>query len=90
VRTGELSTLVDDLRARTIVVRNRDLDDLVAYYRAQLRAYAVALHQSDPNRTVHLVLYFTDAPEARTERFDPADLDNLGERIDAEIAQLEE
>jgi ATP-dependent helicase/nuclease subunit A len=75
---------------KTNDLRTRDLDGLVAYYRAQLRAYAVALHQSDPNRTVHLVLYFTDAPEARTERFDPADLDNLGERIDAEIAQLEE
>lgn len=73
---------------KTNDLRNRGLGDLIAYYRAQLRSYAVALHQSDPDRTIHLVLYFTDGPEARTERFEPSELDDLSEGIDAEVTRL--
>jgi ATP-dependent helicase/nuclease subunit A len=72
---------------KTNSLQNRDLEDLVEYYRAQLRAYAVALHQSDPERAVCLVLYFTDGSEARVERFEPSGLDDLCTRIEAELSE---
>jgi ATP-dependent helicase/nuclease subunit A len=72
---------------KTNNLRNRDVDDLVEYYQAQLRAYAVALHQSDPERAVCLVLYFTDGPEARVERFEPSELDDLCTQIEAKITE---
>jgi len=59
---------------KTNSLRGRDLDDLVEYYRPQLRAYAVALHQSDPDRAVRSVLYFTDGDRARVEEFSSTEL----------------
>jgi ATP-dependent helicase/nuclease subunit A len=47
---------------------DRSVNALAEHYWPQLRAYAVALHQSDPSRDVHLTLYFTDADESRQVR----------------------
>ncbi|MFW5949822.1 MAG: UvrD-helicase domain-containing protein [archaeon] len=70
---------------KTNSLAGRDLEDLVDYYRPQLRAYAVALYQSDPGRAVRSVLYFTDGDQARVEEFSPEELGVLESDVVGEL-----
>lgn len=62
---------------KTNAVDTTGIDALADYYWPQLEAYATALNQSDPNREVHLVLYFTNCDEFRTRTLSLTDLDSL-------------
>lgn len=54
-------------------------------YSWQLRAYAVGLHQSDPDRDVQATLLFTDADETWVVEWTAAELDIETERLDSAI-----
>ncbi|MGM0718203.1 MAG: UvrD-helicase domain-containing protein, partial [Halobacteriota archaeon] len=66
---------------KTNAIETMGVDALADYYWPQLKAYAAALHQSDPNREVHLVLYFTNCDESRVRSFALTDLDSLGASV---------
>ena len=54
-------------------------------YNWQLRAYAVGLHQSDPDRDVRATLLFTDADETWATEWAADELDFEAERLDSAI-----
>lgn len=56
-------------------------------YQWQLRAYAVALHQTDPDRAVTASLVFTDVDADVEYSWAPADLEALETTLDSEIRQ---
>jgi hypothetical protein len=67
-----------------------DIDAKERHYRWQMLAYAVALHQTDPSRSVRATLLFTDLAEPRTLSWSPAELadhaSSLPERIVKHLA----
>jgi ATP-dependent helicase/nuclease subunit A len=64
----------------------RSVDDLAEHYWPQLQAYAVALHQSIPNKTVHLALYFTEAGEKREQTISPTRMDEIESSMSAMLS----
>lgn len=72
---------------KTNDLSDQNLKDLQQSYRPQLQAYAVALHQNDPSKSVRASLYFTDAASTYTIEFDPTDLDNLEATIATNLSK---
>ncbi|WP_423743111.1 UvrD-helicase domain-containing protein (plasmid) [Haladaptatus sp. SPP-AMP-3] len=73
---------------KTDETSTRSVDDLAEKHWPQLEVYAVALAQSDPNRTVETVLYFTDADTKRRQEFDVFDLEDLQDDLETRLSQL--
>lgn len=63
-------------------------EEAVKRYWPQLEAYAVGLHQSDPDRRVDLALYFTATGDSRTRRYDSAALDKLEANMSSQVGDL--
>jgi ATP-dependent helicase/nuclease subunit A len=63
------------------------------FYRWQLLAYAVALHQNDPDASVTATLYFTKPEEAHRFEWSSVDLeanaDELAGRVRRRVADVE-
>jgi ATP-dependent helicase/nuclease subunit A len=62
-----------------------ELPEKAAYYRTQMEAYAVALHQNDPERTVTATLYFTTPDEPHRFEWAPSELATLAAETEAEL-----
>jgi ATP-dependent helicase/nuclease subunit A len=100
---GEVSGFVDHLVATPegYHVVDYKTNDLTAsevpakaeFYRWQLLAYAVALHQNDPDASVTATLYFTKPEEAHRFEWSSADLeanaDELAGRVRRRVADVE-
>lgn len=92
---GEIDLLLitDDqfvvLDYKTDDTSTRPVDDLTEKHWPQLEVYAAALAQSDPNRTVEMLLYFTDADEERRREFDMFDLEDLQDDLETRLSQLQ-
>ena len=70
---------------KTNDLSDQRLKDLQQSYRPQLQAYAVALHQNDPSKSVRASLYFTDGECAYTVTFEPPELEELADQIMREL-----
>ncbi|MFC7079429.1 PD-(D/E)XK nuclease family protein [Halorussus caseinilyticus] len=73
---------------KTDETSTRSVDDLAEKHWPQLEVYAAALAQSDPNRTVETVLYFTAADTERRQEFDAFDLEDLQTDLETRLSQL--
>lgn len=62
------------------------LDEKADQYKWQMRAYAVALYQSDPSREVQATLLFTETGEPRTFSWTPEELAKVEQTLDQEIS----
>ena len=92
---GEVSGLIDHLVVtpqayhvvdyKTNDITADELPEKAAYYRTQMEAYAVALHQNEPERTVTATLYFTTPDEPHRFEWTPAELATLTDEVEAEI-----
>ena len=84
---GDIDRLVETPDAFHVIdyktndTTNQTVEELANYYWPQLRAYATALHQADPEKNVCLTLYFTDADEDRTLRLTPAGLEETADEL---------
>ena len=58
------------------------------YYRTQMEAYAVALHQNEPEKTVAATLYFTTPDEPHRFEWTPSELAALAASMEATIEEL--
>lgn len=98
---GEISGLIDHLIVtpetyhvidyKTGTLSIDELEEEAEYYRTQLEAYAVALHQQRPNADVQATLYFTDIGEPWSVTWDSEQLEKLSDRIQSEIgSRIEE
>ncbi len=61
------------------------IDEKESFYEWQLKAYAVALYQADPDRRVCATLLFTEAGESRQFDWDADDLESIQDELDEEI-----
>ena len=100
---GEISGLVDHLVVtpdayhivdyKTNDITADEVEAKAGYYRTQMAAYAVALHQQDADRRVTATLYFTEPAEPVRFEWTPTDVasvaDDLLEDIHAKMAELE-
>jgi ATP-dependent helicase/nuclease subunit A len=100
---GEVSGFVDHLVATPegYHIVDYKTNDLTAagvpakakFYRWQLLAYAVALHQNDPDASVTATLYFTKPEEAHRFEWSSVDLeanaDELAGRVRRRVADVE-
>jgi ATP-dependent helicase/nuclease subunit A len=92
---GEISGYIDHLAVmpeayhvvdyKTNYVTAAEVPDKAAYYRTQMEAYAIALHQQDPERVVTATLYFTEPDEYHEFEWSPAELGELEVRIEREL-----
>ena len=101
--TGEISGLIDHLVVtpdgfhivdyKTNDITSAEIEAKARYYRTQLEAYAVALHQNDPETSVTATLYFTTPGEPHRFEWSPRELDSLesvlAESIASEIDSAE-
>lgn len=55
------------------------------YYVWQMKAYAVALHQSNPQMNVEATLLFTEAGVRRPFQWSPEELEDLETELDATV-----
>ena len=88
---GEVSGLIDHLGVtpdayhvvdyKTNDITDAEVEAKADYYRTQLAAYAIALHQQDPDRDVLAALYFTSPEVSSKFEWDSAELDELHEQI---------
>lgn len=95
--TGELSGLIDHLVVtpngyhvidyKTNDIEASEVEEKADYYRTQMEAYAIALHQQDPSREVTTTLYFTTPGEDRQFAWTPGELDDLEAEVESEIQQ---
>ena len=94
---GEVSGLIDHLVVtpdayhvvdyKTNDIEVSEVAEKAEYYRTQMAAYAIALHQQDPERTVTTTLYFTTPDEAHRFEWTPAELDALKREFGVELTQ---
>ena len=92
---GEISGFVDHLVVtpdtyHLVDYKTNDVDadevpEKADYYRTQMEAYAIALHQQAPDRRVTATLYFTTPGEPFRLDWSPDELDDLESRVEAEI-----
>jgi len=95
--TGEISGLIDHLVVtpngyhvidyKTNDVEASEVEEKADYYRTQMEAYAIALHQQDPSREVKATLYFTTPGEARQFAWTPSRLDDMDEQVETDIRE---
>lgn len=64
------------------------LEEVAERYWPQVEAYAVGLNQGDSNRQVMSTLYFTEAGESRTRRYEVAELEGLDTVMQSRVACL--
>jgi ATP-dependent helicase/nuclease subunit A len=64
-----------------------EIDAKAAHYAWQLRAYAVALYQTDPDRAVEATLVFTEQGVTRSYEWTPIELSELAAELDFEICR---
>ena len=64
-----------------------DIESDAKKYRWQMRAYAAALHQTDPDDSVRATLLFTELGEPLTMEWGPEELGKLTETLSSEITQ---
>jgi ATP-dependent helicase/nuclease subunit A len=94
--SGQLYGYVDHIRKtdeKYVVVdyktndvsRSRLIDAKSDHYEWQMKAYAVALHQSDPGMNVDATLLFTEADAQRAFHWSPDELEELETELDAAI-----
>jgi ATP-dependent helicase/nuclease subunit A len=62
-----------------------EVPEKAAYYRTQMEAYAIALHQQDPERTVTATLYFTEPGEPHEFEWSSTELEELEARTGRKI-----
>ena len=101
---GEISGFIDHLIVtpdryhiidyKTGSVTKDTLEHEAQYYESQLQAYAVALHQQDPDRQVRASLVFTALDTAWETAWSPAEIQAISDQIQTAIwdrsATLEE
>jgi len=73
---------------KTDATNTRALDDLADKHWPQIEVYAAALAQSDPDRTVETVLYFTNADVERRQQFDIFDLEDLQDDLETRLLEF--
>ncbi|MFC7020213.1 MULTISPECIES: UvrD-helicase domain-containing protein [Haloarcula] len=93
--TGEISGLIDHLVVtpdeyhvidyKTNDIEAGEIPEEADYYRTQMEAYAIALHQQDSTRAVAASLYFTTPGEVRRFGWTPSELSDLESETEAEI-----
>ncbi|QLD89114.1 UvrD-helicase domain-containing protein [Natronomonas salina] len=100
---GEVSGLIDHLVVtpdayhvvdyKTNDITEAEVEEKAEYYRTQLEAYAIALHQQDSNRDVLATLYFTSPEVPHEFEWDADELNELRsktvDRIASELDTLE-
>ena len=93
--TGEVAGLIDHLvvtpEAYHIVdYKTNDIGpaavpEKAAYYRTQMEAYAVALHQHNPDKRLTATLYFTTPAEPHRFTWTPSELATLTTDLETEL-----
>jgi ATP-dependent helicase/nuclease subunit A len=68
------------------ISRPQLIDAKSDYYEWQMKAYAVALHQSDPQMPVEVTLLFTEAGVQRSFRWSPDELQDVETELDATVS----
>ncbi|WP_049893917.1 exodeoxyribonuclease V subunit beta [Salinarchaeum sp. Harcht-Bsk1] len=76
---------VVDYKTSAVEDRAR-IQEKAEHHAWQMRAYAVALHQADPEREVEATLLFTTSDHPERFHWIPEDLESLTEELDARIA----
>ncbi len=94
---GEISGFIDHLVVtpdayhvvdyKTNYVTAAEVPEKAAYYRTQMEAYAIALHQQDPERAVTATLYFIEPGESYEFEWKVAALEALRERTEQTIRE---
>jgi ATP-dependent helicase/nuclease subunit A len=92
---GEVAGLIDHLVVtpaayhivdyKTNDIGVGEVSEKAAYYRPQMAAYAVALHQHDPDKRVTATLYFTTPAEPHRFTWTPSELATLTENLETEL-----
>jgi ATP-dependent helicase/nuclease subunit A len=95
--TGEISGYIDHLVVtpdayhvvdyKTNYVTVAEVPEKAEYYKTQMEAYAIALHQQHPSRAVRAALYFTEPGEACEFEWNVAELEALRERTEQEVCR---
>jgi ATP-dependent helicase/nuclease subunit A len=93
---GEISGYIDHLAVtpeayhvvdyKTNHLTAAEIPETAEYYRTQMEAYAIALHQQDPDRTVTATLYFTEPGEPHEFEWSSTELEELKTRTGREIS----
>jgi ATP-dependent helicase/nuclease subunit A len=67
------------------ISRSQLIDAKSDYYEWQMKAYAVSLHQSNPQMNVEATLLFTETDAQRSFHWSPGELEELETELDAAI-----
>jgi ATP-dependent exoDNAse (exonuclease V) beta subunit len=68
------------------ISRSQLIDAKSDYYEWQMKAYAVSLHQSNPQMNVEATLLFTETDAQRSFHWSPGELEELETELDAAIS----
>ena len=88
---GEIAGYIDHLIVRpdayqivdykTGAVAPEELEADAEYYQNQMKAYAIALHQQETDRSVRVSLVFTDIDEVWETEWSPTDIESMTETL---------
>jgi ATP-dependent helicase/nuclease subunit A len=70
---------------KTGAVTPEEIEDDAEYYRNQMKAYAVALHQQQTDRPVRVSLVFTDINEAWETEWSKKEIKSMQENMASEL-----
>jgi ATP-dependent helicase/nuclease subunit A len=70
---------------KTGAVTLEEIEGDAEYYQNQMKAYAVALHQQQTDRPVHVSLVFTDIDEAWEIQWSTAEIESMTENLESDL-----
>jgi ATP-dependent helicase/nuclease subunit A len=92
---GEISGYIDHLIVsaeayhiidyKTGAVTPEKIEDDAEYYQNQMKAYVIALHQQQTERSVHVSLVFTDIGETWEIEWNPAEIKSMTEDLKSDL-----